>query len=171
MGPNLITISKQQVSLFQPLTEQIKFEDIAHALSMQCRYNGHIPVFYSVAEHSCRVSDALPNNLKAAGLLHDAEEAYLGDVITPIKGALPGYKQIADAFHKVIRSKFNIDWHFAAAMAVKDADEVVFATECRDLPASFCNTSTAPLRERIVPWSPQRAKLEFLDRGSRLCLF
>ena len=60
-------------------------DDIAHALALQCRYNGHCREFYSVAQHCCLVHDVCPAGLRWLGLMHDAAEAYLGDVVSPIK--------------------------------------------------------------------------------------
>lgn len=72
----------------------IDIVDVAHALSMLCRYGGHSRFFYSVAEHCVLLSHAVPKHLAYAALLHDAAEAYLVDVPRPIKGALGGYREI-----------------------------------------------------------------------------
>ena len=74
----------------------ISIEDIAHSLSMQCRFNGHSKRFYSIAEHSINVSLILrimdlPFKTQLLGLLHDASEAYLSDILAPIKKYLPDY--------------------------------------------------------------------------------
>jgi len=82
------TISGRKFPLAEPDPNQIDIEDIAHALSMLCRFNGHCTQFYSVAEHSMHVSHEISNDLALAGLLHDAAEAYLGDVPSPLKKEL-----------------------------------------------------------------------------------
>ena len=69
---------------FDPRPEQICIEDIAHGLSMLCRFSGQCPYFYSVAEHSIYVVHCLPDNLQLEGLLHDASEAYLADLPRPV---------------------------------------------------------------------------------------
>ena len=96
------TVSGWRVDVLHPRVEDVDLEDIAHGLSMQCRYNGHVPRFYSVAQHSLAVAELVPD---PNALLHDAAEAYLGDVIRPVKRALlsSGYARMESAFMEVIR--------------------------------------------------------------------
>lgn len=87
------TASGKCIYPLEPFREfgSINIEDIAHALSLLCRYNGHCrdkngnPILYSVAEHSVLVANILPIECRLHGLLHDASEAYLGDISSPIK--------------------------------------------------------------------------------------
>ena len=93
--------------------EDISIEHIAHALSMQCRYNGQIEEFYSVAQHSMLVADVLysmTDNKQVAlcGLLHDAAEAYIGDIVAPLKNRLPFVKEIEGKIISRILNKYNI---------------------------------------------------------------
>lgn len=87
---SIITASGIQFDVLNPQPYQFEIHDIARALSHICRYNGHLPGFYSVAEHSFRVSEWLDNKgedpiICLTGLLHDAAEAYIGDMVRPIK--------------------------------------------------------------------------------------
>jgi len=84
----LPTCSGRRVHLLNPSPDEIAIEDIAHALSHACRFAGHVPSYYSVAQHSVLVSELLDERTALWGLLHDASEAYLHDLTRPLKRAL-----------------------------------------------------------------------------------
>jgi sialic acid synthase SpsE len=92
--------------LYKKRGEKITIEDIAHALSNQCRFSGHVERFYSVAQHSVLVASFSKNKL--AGLLHDASEAYLVDVPRPIKPEFPAYAEIEKNIMQVIAKKYDL---------------------------------------------------------------
>lgn len=92
----------------------IRIRDIAHALSHICRFGGHTFDFYSVAQHSCLVSYLAPQELRLVALMHDATEAYLGDLIKPLKNYIDGqtipiYKELEQRFERVIAERFGIN--------------------------------------------------------------
>lgn len=157
----------------EPLPEDIQIEDIAHALSQQCRWTGHTREFFSVAQHCCLVSDSLPTRkLKLEGLLHDASEAYLSDISRPIKHS-PGlgdfYLVVEGRLERVIAEKFGLDWPWSPE--VKAADNTLLYTEGRDLlnwgmssVSKEINGDRKYLPFVIEPWEPKRAEQEFLER-------
>lgn len=105
---HIITKSGKRVSFVDPQPNQIDIDDIAWALAHQNRYNGHTSRPYSVAEHSIRLVNYLftkleqdvqkeaPRLLMLYALLHDAPEAYIGDIVYHLKGMVPGFKEIED---------------------------------------------------------------------------
>lgn len=154
-----------------PRPEDVQITDIAHALSQICRYNGHCLGHYSVAQHSVLVSRIVPRADRLAGLLHDAPEAYLGDVARPLKG-LPLYAEYRAAeglLWRVIAGRFGISPELP--QSVQHADAVLLATERRDLMVG-CEREwrglPAPLPVLLRPWAAERAKDEFLDRFEEL---
>lgn len=87
-----------------PRVSEVVIEDIAHSLSQQCRYNGHIKRFYSVAEHCLHLSYAVSEENALMALLHDASEAYIGDLVRPVKDEpkLKEFKEIENRLFSVI---------------------------------------------------------------------
>lgn len=109
------TFSGKLVNIHKPKPEMICIEDIAHALSNICRFNGHTPRHYSVAQHSIFVSNLMKQNgenveMRLHGLMHDAAEAYIQDIIKPLKHILGGdYASIEHRFEMVICERFGLD--------------------------------------------------------------
>jgi len=157
---------------FRPLDPSpgsIDIRDIAHALSLLCRFNGHCLQYYSVAEHSVRVSQLVPAEHALWGLLHDAAEAYLSDLPRPVKRQVPEFVSFEDDLLRVIMRHFELPWPMPAA--VKAADDTLLATEMRDLMAAApqpWGLDTPPLPQRIVPQGPAQAEQAFLKRYSEL---
>lgn len=152
-----------------PHPQDFHIEDIAHNLSLICRFGGHTRVFYSVAQHSCLVHDLLDEH-RAEGLLHDRAEAYIGDMITPVKVLFPAYKTMEHGIERVSAMVFGLTW--PQPPEIKQADLRVLATEKRDLmkPADW-GPLPAPLETPIEPWSPERAYEEFTARAQALGLW
>lgn len=161
-GRYIITYTGVRFWPLDPRPEEINIEDIAHSLSMLCRFNGHIKNFYSVSEHCVRVSAECRKENKLCGLLHDASEAYLCDIPTPLKQELPDYLQYEQQLQNVIYEHFGI---FKETEDVKIADKVLLVTEMRDLRLKNPTNDLLyiPLTQTIVPWPQQYAKQAFLD--------
>ena len=99
-----------------PTTGMIDINDIARGLAYKPHFGGHSPKFFSIAQHSILVVNMLPYNwienesdMVLAALLHDAAEAYIGDMIKPIKELLPVFQEIENKIIKVIFKKFDLD--------------------------------------------------------------
>ena len=110
----LTTRSGRKLDPLNITADDIDIEDIAYSLSMQCRFNGHCKNFYSVAQHSIRVAEAATGNphhekYRLELLLHDAAEAYIGDLITPIKRLCVEYTDIEFRINLAIAKKFNLN--------------------------------------------------------------
>jgi len=154
-----------------PHIDDICIEDIAHALSNQCRFSGHINRFYSVSNHSLLVSYICDFKDALHGLLHDASEAYLVDIPKPLKesGEFEAYKKFEKKLQDLIYLKFGLSQE--EPESVKQADKILLATESRDLFNGFHKDwrhQVNPLPFRINPLSPEASKTAFLDRFKEL---
>jgi 5'-deoxynucleotidase YfbR-like HD superfamily hydrolase len=157
------TLTRPHIDLQRMSIEDISLVDIAHALSMQCRYNGHVPHFFSVAEHSVAVSRRLPEAHRAWGLFHDAAEAYVGDLISPIKHGLPDYQEIEAKILCVIAEKFKLSTHIPAI--IHEADKAQLDREMCSLQGCWSSTPS-----NVSFWSPAVAKAEFIEAAGQLSI-
>ncbi len=157
---------------FRPLDPDpgtIDIRDIAHALSLLCRFNGHCHGFYSVAEHCVRISRIVPPEHAMWGLMHDAAEAYISDLPRPVKRAMPDFVRFEDELLERIMAHYDLPWPMPAE--VKHADDVLLATEMRDLmadPPEPWGLGVDPLPDPIEPLSPTDAEAAFLARFEEL---
>ncbi|SEW02196.1 hypothetical protein SAMN05428988_1338 [Chitinophaga sp. YR573] len=124
------TTSGTKISIQYPTAEMILIEDIAAALSKICRFGGHVRKFYSVAQHSCLVASLLATAIMLEGLLHDGSEAYLGDVIKPLKVMLGAvYGNLEGGFEQAIRTRFGLRYGPHIHDAIKRADMLALELE------------------------------------------
>ena len=150
-----------------PRANEVCIEDIAHALSLQCRFAGHCKTFYSVAEHCIRVSRICYGDDSLWGLLHDASEAYLVDIPRPVKHSpeMRHYRVFEKLVQTVICRRFGLPLQEPAS--VKAADRIILHTEARDLMSplhpDWLDRGLA-LPETITPMSPSEARHIFLAR-------
>jgi 5'-deoxynucleotidase YfbR-like HD superfamily hydrolase len=121
IGDWMQTFTGKRFWPLDPRANEIDIRDIAHSLSMTCRFGGHTRRFYSVAEHSCHVHDAGPVSCRAWGLLHDAPEFIVGDMARPLKRQLPDYKRVEDGIHRKVAERFGLP--YAIPPEVKNIDD------------------------------------------------
>lgn len=114
------TYSGRFVNVFEPTPEMICIEDIAHGLSRQCRFGGHLEQYYSVAQHSINCSSLVSSSQAKAALLHDATEAYMSDIPSPIKARMPEYKAIEHGLMVVIAQALSFDYPFTEEIKLID---------------------------------------------------
>ena len=158
---------------FYPLREEpgiIDIRDIAHALSLQCRFNGHCSDFYSVAQHSVHVSEVVPDAFALWGLLHDAAEAYLTYLPRPVKSHMPQFRDLEDRLLGLIMAQHQLSMPMPDE--VRLADEQMLMTEARDLmevPPMDWKIPVMPFDDmKIKPLSPKKAEQLFLQRYAEL---
>ncbi len=178
--------SGRQFWPLDPQPEDLDIRDIAHALSLQCRFGGHTRHHYSVAQHSIlvmelrwcctpRKEEEIDPRENLAALLHDASEAYLVDIPQPVKPHLGGYKEAEERLMAEIASR----WDFPSPPPtwVKTADAMALAIEKQ----AFFGHEPAPWKEmpeppaRLLsmvsqqPSNMQLVESQFLERHYRLC--
>ena len=164
-GDWMQTVTGKAFWPLDPRPDEVDIQDIAHALSMQCRYGGHCQRFYSVAEHSCLVSSVLAPEYMLSGLMHDASEAYLQDIIRPVKNWLFGYGEIEHKLMVCIAKRYNFAWPMP--IEVKEVDNRILLNEQAALmpnsPMAW-NVPGKPLDGIVVEgWDQATAKQRFLD--------
>jgi uncharacterized protein len=125
------TYSGQYVNVFSPKKETLQIEDIAHGLSMQCRFGGQLNWWYSVGQHSLLVASLVDEKYKLTALMHDSSEAYLLDIPIPIKKELPTYSEIENGMMKSLAKKFG--FIYPLPKEVKDADRFMLEIEWNQL--------------------------------------
>lgn len=185
-----VKISDQWIALLsggrfnynKPEESDVTIEDIASALSNVCRFSGHLPRFYSVAQHCVNVSRLVPEEFAFTGLMHDTAEAFTNDLPTPLKWALPIFKELELKIEAAMGKRFG--FQFPYPPSIKEADTTMLILEKRFVKE---DKSEWPLYEDIEKkilqpinmvrllntvdlqsWQPRRAKREFLERFEEL---
>jgi hypothetical protein len=138
-SPCIRTYTGKLVNVFDPKPEMFCIEDIATALSKECRWGGHLEDHYSVAEHSILCQQVVSKHHKLSALMHDASEAYLRDISRPIKNKLSDYKEIEHNLMMVLADKF--DFEYPMHEEVKATDDLLLQIEWDVLMLKKENTS------------------------------
>lgn len=139
--------------------DSICIEDIAHALANTARFGGHLPEFYSVAQHSVLIAQAVTEEFKVEALLHDASEAYMGDMPKPFKIMMPEFSKIEDNLMNVIAAKFG--FNYPISEQVKFYDRKLLQTEWDSFVEIVYPTP-------LEVWSPKHAEFRFLSMWNYL---
>jgi hypothetical protein len=174
------THTGQRFYPLDPRPDEIHPADVARALSMTCRFGGHVRRFYSVAEHCVLMARTAmlthPGDrfLALHMLLHDATEAYVGDMVRPLKRAIPHYEAIEHALWQVVMHRFDLYDEYRTRPLVKEYDNRILLDE-RD---SICNPANElwgpefatlqPLGVRVDGWAPVVAEENYLETLAEL---
>lgn len=156
--------------LLNPRGFDYSVETIAHALSNLCRYTGHVTQFYSVAEHCVLVSLAVPKKYALEGLLHDASEAFVGDVSSPLKKLIPEYKKIEEDIQAAIAEHYNLVYPFPEE--IHKGDKQLYWSERKVIAPAVDSLWHKNFRasRKVEPqgWSPKLAKKRFISRYNEI---
>ncbi len=166
VGPSIMLQSGAWFDFGAPHSSLFTIEDIAHGLANICRYSGQCSRFYSVAEHSLLVSETA-EGFEFEALMHDAAEAFLGDVTRPLKQMLPEFKRIEAEVERAIFDRFGIAYPIPPQ--VKKADLRVLAAEQRQIMPEGTDGWVRGQRVEPAPvvvknLSPLEAKAAFMER-------
>lgn len=167
------TYTGKKLFILDMQPEDINLVDIAHALSLKCRFQGHCVRFNSVAEHSVLASRMIQNpDKRREALMHDAAEAYLPDVPSPCKPLLVGFKNIEHVVEEAIWHRFDLAYA-PNDPDIKEVDRRMVMTEreqnMKNQPVWDTHIGIVPYPSLRLPlWSPQAAEQHFLDRAREL---
>jgi uncharacterized protein len=165
-GPTILTYGGKYFNFQDPDPDSFTIEDIAMGLSNTCRFAGQTDRFYSVAQHCVHASHRAPSAYAYEALMHDAAEAFVGDMPKPLKEMLPAYKQIENRIHAVIARKFGLPEKMSAA--VKIVDIRMLRTEQLQIMNNNheweWTLGLEPYPVTLPVWGPNLAFAEFLDR-------
>lgn len=166
-GNWIVTYTGERFFPMDPRPEEISILDVAHALSNICRFGGHVNRFYSVAQHcvlAARKVNCHGDDVALWALLHDASEAYLGDMVKPLKNSMPAFEAVEAKVMLAVASKFGLC--AVEPPQVKVIDRQLCVTEARDLIGlnKWWNPwkDVEPLHETIEPLAPEKAREEFM---------
>lgn len=163
------TFTGKQFWPMDPRPEDFDILDIAHALANTCRYGGHVKRFYSVAEHCVLLSYKVPYRLSFAALMHDFAEAYIGDMVRPLKVFMPEFKAIERHIEAIGAPVFGLSYPWPEE--VMSADTRILTDERHQLMAVApipWGTDGDPLGVTVQCWTPEVAKARFLQRFHEL---
>lgn len=176
----IMTFTGMLFDIASPEADDFRIEDIAHALSLNCRYGGHCRSFYSVAQHSFYASYMVKSEMAKAALLHDATEAYMHDLPRPLKALLPDYKKLELALGCKIALAFDLPVCAFEDPDIKVIDNRLMALEATvlvnnpkviwDCVGGIPDGSMFDIDQNFHGWTPDMAERAFLSRFNELRL-
>jgi len=144
--------------------DNIDIVDIAHSLAYSCRYGGHCKEFYSIAQHSVICSAYVPQEYQFEALMHDAAEAYIGDIVSPLKGQLRNLPAIERVIEQSIANKFGLIYPFPPVILKVDRQLALAERKFlfNDLIPWDIHEDPLDL-PKLAPWHPIQAESTFMQ--------
>jgi hypothetical protein len=167
-------LSGAEFNYNKPEESEVTLDDLASALSNICRFSGQLPCFYSVAQHLVNTSRLVEPQFAYDALMHDTAEAFTNDIPTPLKWALPIFKDLEAKIESAMAKRFEFNYPYP--LEVKDADtqmlilEKLYVKNDNRVWPQYEGIVVDHLKDKVdlKPWQPQRAKREFLERYDQL---
>lgn len=167
-------LSGAQFNYNRPEESDVTLDDLASAVSNICRFSGHLPCFYSVAQHLVNTSRIVPVGLEYDGLMHDTAEAFTNDLPTPLKWALPIFKELEVKIESAMAKKFGFNYPYDPAVKLADTQMLLLEKKYVKRDEQYWPNYQGIEYEHLLdkvdlkPWQPGRAKREFLERFEEL---
>lgn len=167
-------LSGTQFNYNRPEESDVTIDDIAGALSNVCRFSGHLPTFYSVAQHLVNTSRIVDPQWAFDALMHDTAEAFTNDLPTPLKWALPIFKELEVKIESAMGQKFGFNYPYPDEVKVADTQmlmlEKTYVKLDNNVWTYYTDVEFEHLKDKVdlKGWQPCRAKREFLERYEEL---
>lgn len=167
-------LSGARMNYNKPEESDVTLDDLASALSNICRFSGHLPCFYSVAQHLVNTSRIVPAELAFDALMHDTAEAFTNDLPTPLKWSLPIFKELETRIEAAMAQKFGFNFPYDPAVKLADTQMLLLEKNYVKMDDRvwpyYEDIKFEHLRDLVdlKPWQPVRAKREFLERFEEL---
>jgi uncharacterized protein len=169
-GPWTETYTGKRLHLFNPDPSEIDLESIAHGLGGMPRFSAQANPWYSVCQHSVLGSELCAPENSLAFLFHDAAEAFVLDLPSPLKHSdeLKGYVGVENGLQSVIFDKFVIGAYDIADIKLTDTRMYITERNALMKPLDDWDTSVEPYNIKITPWSPKYSEAMFIKKYNEL---
>lgn len=174
MADGISLLSGATFDYMNPEKSDVTIEDIASALSNVCRFSGHLPRFYSVAQHLVNTSRIVKPEFAFTALMHDTAEAFTNDLPTPLKVALPIFKELEVSIESAMGKRFGFAYPYPDEVKLADTQMLLleknYVKEDTKQWEYYRDVKFEHLKDLVDldSWQPRRAKREFLERYEEL---
>ena len=174
MDDGIALLSGAMFNYNKPEESGVTVDDLATALSNVCRFSGHLPRFYSVAQHLVNTSRIVAPEFAFTALMHDTAEAFTNDLPTPLKAALPVFKELETKIEAAMSNKFGFQFPYPPEVKLADTQMLLleknYVKEDDNVWEYYGDVEFEHLRDTVDldSWQPRRAKREWMERFEEL---